>query len=325
MDLKKAFQVSHKRETVNIQTKESNEWAERFKAEREFDGRKSRTIETDMARLGVFLSFSELIGKQPDEMEVPEFVKFFNYLKNERNLAKSSIKRYYNLLKVFYRSLRLTNFNTFSEESVQRNRFQDGEMKPYDPILEEDLNQIMGEIIDSRSRTKIRDALIIRLLWDSGARLSEVLNLRFKDCDLKSGNFRVTDTKTKRERMIICSQGTLELLNSYLHIINRVVSEDSHIFQSMGLEDDKMVNRSHLSRVMKRHVTDMKNKKLISPEKRIVVHSLRHGRCFDLLEKGVPIEQVKELLGHSDIHTTLRYAHAFKRTKDNLENIRKLL
>ncbi|AAB98346.1 integrase/recombinase [Methanocaldococcus jannaschii DSM 2661] len=304
------------------ETDKIKEYLKRFEDERRFDGIKESTIKSDLDRLRVFLDYCiNYLGKNPEELKTSDFVKFFNYLDTVRKVSKSSQRKYFLLLKVFYRVLRMYNvIQEFVEESKDRKRFARIEIQHYDAVDAEMLNMILKKIIESGSRTRIRDALIIRLLWDTGCRVSEVLNLKYKDCDLDNGIFKIRNTKTHEERTVVCSSDTLELLRNYVQFNVRQGSDD-YLFQN---SQGGRVRKEWISEVFRKAVNELKEEGKIPKNRRIVIHSIRHGRAVDLLNKGVPIDIVKEYLGHKSMNTTLIYAHSKERA-ESLEFIKKLL
>jgi len=321
LNLKNLLMVKPKRERVE-ESPEIKKWIDRFREEREFDGIKESTIKSDILRLRVFLDFVyNRLNKTPETMANADFVRFFNYLEKERKVGRSSQDKYFKLLKVFYRLMRLDNFKGFAEESKERRRFSKFEIKHYDAIDANTLNLILEKMMESNSRMSIRNCLIVRLLWDTGARISEVLNLRYRDCDFDEGTFRITNTKNSEERVVVCSSDTLEALRWYVQF-NPRQSPDDYIFQTPKGE---RVSKDTIYKVFRKAVDELKKEGKIPKNKRIVLHSLRHGRAVDLLDKGVPIDIVKEYLGHRSLDTTLYYSHSKERALKMLKTIKKLL
>jgi integrase/recombinase XerD len=167
----------------------------------------------------------------------------------------------------------------------------------------------------------MRDALIIRMLWDTGCRISEIINLTYEDCDFEEGRFRIKNTKSSEERFVVCSNDTLMALREYVKY-NIKTGDKDPIFQN---DKGGKVRRGWVSEMFRRAVNELKKEGEIPKNKRIVVHSLRHGRAVELLNNGVPIEIVKEYLGHSSLETTLFYAHSKERTDILLNTIRRNL
>lgn len=304
-----------------VELSNQDKWIEKFREEREFDRIKETTIKSDISRLRVFLSYCyERLNKEPDQLTKSDFIKFFKYLENERKLG-NSVGQYFKLLKVFYRLMRLENFKEFEIECRERRRYSKFEVKHYDAVNSKTLNKILKKILQRRGRTNMRDALIIRMLWDTGCRISEIINLTYEDCDFEEGRFRIKNTKSSEERCVVCSNDTLMALREYVKY-NIKTDDNDTIFQN---DKGGKVRRGWVSEMFRRAINELKKEGEIPKNKRIVVHSLRHGRAVELLNNGVPIEIVKEYLGHSSLETTLFYAHSKERTDILLNTIRRNL
>ena len=316
----KLLLIKPKKEEIE-ETDEMTYWLEKFKEEREFDGIKPATIKNDITRLRVFLDFCyNHLNKEPDKLKTHEFVKFFNYLEKERKLSKNTQKRYYDLLKVFYKIMRIKKvIADFVEESRERKRFARIEVRKRDPADADIINMVLQKIINSRSRVKMRDALIIRFCYDTGCRISEAINLKMKDCNLKDGYFKFTSTKSHEERISACSEDTLEFLKQYVQF-NIKKGENSYLFQN---KDGDKVDRNWISEVFRKAVRELKNEGKIPKNMRIVLHSTRNGRIMDLLEK-LPIDVVSKIVGHSDVKVTMRYIDDKKRNVDFLKLLKKI-
>ena len=318
-DIKNLILIKPDKKKVELSNQDK--WIEKFREEREFDRIKETTIKSDISRLRVFLSYCyERLNKEPDQLNKQEFIKFFKYLENERKLG-NSVGQYFKLLKVFYRLMRLENFKEFEIECRERRRYSKFEVKHYDAVNSKTLNKILKKILQRRGRTNMRDALIIRMLWDTGCRISEIINLTYEDCDFEEGRFRIKNTKSSEERCVVCSNDTLMALREYVKY-NIKTDDNDTIFQN---DKGGKVRRGWVSEMFRRAINELKKEGEIPKNKRIVVHSLRHGRAVELLNNGVPIEIVKEYLGHSSLETTLFYAHSKERTDILLNTIRRNL
>ena len=217
--------------------------------------------------------------------------------------------------------MRLDNYREFERECKERRRYTKFEVKHYDAVNSKTLNKILKKILQRRGRTNMRDALIIRMLWDTGCRISEIINLTYEDCDFEEGRFRIKNTKSSEERCVVCSNDTLMALREYVKY-NIKTDDNDTIFQN---DKGGKVRRGWVSEMFRRAINELKKEGEIPKNKRIVVHSLRHGRAVELLNNGVPIEIVKEYLGHSSLETTLFYAHSKERTDILLNTIRRNL
>ena len=147
---------------------------------------------------------------------------------------------------------------------------------------------------------EIRDKAMIEMLYATGMRISELVNLKLNNVDTNRCVVRVMG-KGSKERLIPFGENALEALNLYLNI--RPSSNSKEVFLSN--------RKRRLSRVTfwQRIKTYLKRENLklsISP------HTLRHAFATHLLNRGADLRSVQLLLGHSDLSTTQIYTHIAK-------------
>lgn len=303
--------------------KEQNPYIAAFIEERVDTERKESTIERDVYRLWVFLSFCEGLGKIPENMDKNRFKDFFSYLKNNRNCGYETRVRYYNLLKVFYRLLESSAFDKYNEYATENRIFSKKiKRKSYNDVNQEIMNTVITEIANSKSISRDRDGLMILVLWETGCRRSEVINLKYKDFNFENGQIQVTETKNDEYRDVVVTEKTAKMVEAYSSE-NICTGPEDFIFQNVKGKSGEHVKPAHVSQVFRRTVDKLVKKGKIDGGKRYVLHSIRHGRGVALLEMGLNIEIVMSYLGHKSVKTTLTYAHANERTRKMLPDIRK--
>lgn len=159
----------------------------------------------------------------------------------------------------------------------------------------------------------IRDNALLELLYASGMRVSEIVNLRIEDLNLDVGFIRCVG-KGQKERVVPIGKKAIFALNRYLEKVKPKLSKEnsgSFIFLSrLG----KKLSRQSVWKMVKHYAKRAKIKKVIKP------HTLRHSFATHLLERGADLRSVQEMLGHSDISTTQIYTHV---DKDRLKAIHK--
>ncbi len=153
-------------------------------------------------------------------------------------------------------------------------------------ITEEQYQKIRKNL--SETYLDIYDFLIF-----TGARLGEALNLRWKDILWDAGVAWLGDSKANRPRVLYLSDYVLGLLSNRKQMLG-VKNEDERVFQHSDSEFRRAFKKALL--------------KVGIPE-RIRVHDLRHTFASWLAIRGTPLQHIQQLLGHSQISTTLRYAH----------------
>jgi site-specific recombinase XerD len=155
------------------------------------------------------------------------------------------------------------------------------------------------------SATKnINHRLIIQIGYSSGLRVSEIINLKWEDIDFDRNLIHLKNAKGKKDRIVMLSQkvkeGLLslsELRKGYVFLTNRT---------------SKYTDRT-IQKIIENAATKAGIRKSITP------HTLRHSFATHLLENGTDIRYIRDLLGHSDISTTLIYT---KVSNKNIRNIK---
>jgi|SRR3989338_804160 len=153
--------------------------------------------------------------------------------------------------------------------------------------------------------------LIISLLYSSGLRLSELINLKVGDLETEEKIGWVRSGKGSKDRMFLLSEKLIPDLKNHL----RGMKDDDYIFQGW---DGRISPRS----VQK--IVGLAAKKS-GINKNIHVHTLRHSFATHLLESGEDIRKIQELLGHSNLNTTQLYTHVtteqLKKVKNPLDSL----
>lgn len=154
---------------------------------------------------------------------------------------------------------------------------------------------------DTHTYIGIRDKAMLELLYSTGIRCRELLNLKTGDVDLKENFLCVYCGKGNKDRMVPFGEKAKNALKVYLEItrphFQRPDSGD-HLFLS---EPGNPIREWAVHEIIKRHGDQS------SATKRITAHGIRHACALHMLKAGAPIEAVQELLGHKNISTTQIY------------------
>lgn len=227
------------------------------------------------------------------ESDLNEYIAFM--FKNK--LSSSSVNRNISSIKAFYLFLikrKIIMISPVAEIiTPKKERYLPTSMSELE--VEKLLNSPKSSI-----RIEIRDKAMIEMLYATGMRISELVNLKLNNVDTNRCVVKVLG-KGSKERLIPFGENALEALNLYLNI--RPSSNSKEVFLSN--------RKRRLSRVTfwQRIKTYLKRENLklsISP------HTLRHAFATHLLNRGADLRSVQLLLGHSDLSTTQIYTHIAK-------------
>ncbi len=169
------------------------------------------------------------------------------------------------------------------------------------PFSEEEMTSIMDQISYPDDFEGKRDKLLIELLYTTGIRRAELINLRINDIDLHTKTLRVLGKRNK-ERLAPLLESTIELYNEYMnqrHILLQGREEEYVFLSKSGLK----IYETLVYRIINRYFSKVSTKVKKSP------HILRHTFATHLLNKGADLNSVKELLGHSSLASTQVYTH----------------
>ena len=168
-------------------------------------------------------------------------------------------------------------------------------------ITHEEMDKILN--IDLTNVFKYRDKAMLELMYGSGLRVSELVNLTIYNIDF-TNNLILIEGKGDKERIVPMSVYSKNALENYL-------KERRKLLKKGNLDEEKLFLNNH-GKGISRHGFNyilqniLKNNKIDS---KITPHSLRHTFATDLLNNGADLRSIQELLGHSDITTTRIYTH----------------
>lgn len=165
-------------------------------------------------------------------------------------------------------------------------------------IEESRLDLLLDQVEFENTYDGFRDKLILELLYGTGIRLSELINLELNQVDLKEGKIKVLGKRNK-ERIIPISKVIIVTIESYLPYRNERSNQKELILTSKG---EKLYPQL-VYRIVKEHLFK------VSPQSKRSPHVLRHSFATHLLNKGADLNAVKELLGHANLSATQVYTH----------------
>lgn len=218
---------------------------------------------------------------------------------SKSDLKPSSIRRKLSALQALFRFLKKNKYiSTVPTSLVVRPKLprrvkdvpKEGELAKLEAVELNNFNELDYETV--------RDYCIVELLYGTGIRRQELIDLSLSDVDLSAANIKVTG-KGNKQRIIPLNDYLKELLSIYLTFRDKLVAKDNTAF--FLTKKGKKVNKSLVYVIVKTYlsaVTDVHQK---SP------HMLRHAFATHMLSRGADLRSIRELLGHSSLAATQVY------------------
>lgn len=179
------------------------------------------------------------------------------------------------------------------------------------PLMYLPLDSIKG-LLDQPDRTKVqgqRDAVLLSLLYDTGARVQELVDLKVCDINLNDTVTIILTGKGGKSRIVPVMTPTGELLRQYIERTGLSQPSKSRcpLFTNRG---NQPLTRAGVTYILKKYASQAQASGVKDISGEITPHWLRHSKAMHLLQSGVNLIYIRDLLGHSDVSTTEIYARA---------------
>lgn len=254
----------------------------------------SNTIESYRRDL---MKFDNFCNKKVTNITEMDIRKYLEYLTNQ-NESKTSVARNISSLRSYYKFLII-------EKVISNNPTENIELPKLDKRLpktldEEDIDKLLDiKLIDKFS---YRNKAMIELMYATGLRVSELVNLKVHDIDLDMA-LVATMGKGSKERIIPIGDYSLYYIKEYItKYRNSMLKREYNDYLFLN-NHGKQMTRQGFFKILKNIANENHINKNFSP------HTLRHSFATHLLNHGADLRSIQELLGHSDISTTQIYTH----------------
>lgn len=218
------------------------------------------------------------------EIDEPMIIRFLQYLVMDRNVSLSYQNQSINAIKFYYERLLRQPRKVYLVERPRRER------KLPVVLNEEEVSRVI------RGIENIKHKAIIMMIYSSGLRLSELLNLRIKDIDSNRMQVFVRQSKGRKDRYTLLSKKALPVLREYI----REYRPKEWLFEGMKGGAYSAGSVQAIARAAYRRAGIKKN---------VTVHTLRHCFGTHLLENGTDLRYIQALMGHESSKTTEVYTH----------------
>lgn len=214
-------------------------------------------------------------------------------------LSNRSINRKLSSLKAYYKFL--LKIGVIEISPLARHRSLKTPKKVEVPFSESEMDKVLLQIPFDDNFEGVRDRLIIELLYATGIRRSELVNLKMTQIDLSSKTIKVIGKRNK-ERIVPLLDSTVHFMEAYIRERNDLV-EIADKAQLFLLKSGNKIYETLVYRIINKYFS------LVSPKVKKSPHILRHTFATHMLNKGADLNSVKELLGHSSLASTQVYTH----------------
>lgn len=269
-------------------------------------GRSIKTSENYYLYISRFIEFTEDIKVEKITSEVlRKYRLWLNRYTNERGQRLGVNTQSYHLiaLRRFLSYLARRDIDSLAPNKIDlpKTSRQQVTFLHYDEIVR------LTEAIDTSTESGLRDRAIIELLFSSGLRVSELVNLNRDHINTTRREFTVRG-KGQKDRPVFISTSAAEHIENYL---TERRDQFQPLFISYSNNNKNLDTSGDFRRLTDRSIQRLVSRyaKLAGITKHVSPHTMRHSFATDLLMNGADIRSVQSLLGHSDISTTQVYTH----------------
>lgn len=275
--------------------KEIDKFIEYLKYQRNYSDFTCNNYNKDLNEYNSFILSNKINYKNMDYNEAKEYVIYLN----KKNDAKSTISRKLSSLRTFYKYLVLNNkveSNPFLLVSSPKKEKRIPKFINYNN-MEEILN-----VPNIKTKEGQRERVILEVLYASGVRVSELVNIKLKDIDFSNKNILILG-KGSKERLVSFGDYALEYINLYLKEGRKLLLD--------GVKSDYLIVGKKSEKLTTRRVEQIIDDiiKKTSIKLNITPHMFRHTFATHLLDNGCDLLVVQELLGHASLSSTEIYTH----------------
>lgn len=275
--------------------KEINNFIEYLKYQRNYSDFTCNNYKKDLNEYNSFILSNKINYKNMDYNKTKEYVIYLN----KKNDAKSTILRKLSSLRTFYKYLVLNNkveSNPFLLVSSPKKEKRIPKFINYNN-MEEILN-----VPNIKTKEGQRERVILEVLYASGVRVSELVNIKLKDIDFSNKNILIFG-KGSKERLVSFGDYALEYINLYLKEGRNLLLD--------GVKSDYLIVGKKSEKLTTRRVEQIIDDiiKRTSIKLNITPHMFRHTFATHLLDNGCDLLVVQELLGHASLSSTEIYTH----------------
>ena len=271
-----------------------NNYLEYLRVVRKYSDKTILSYYDDLVEYQEFLQNNFINILDIDDKVVKDYLKYLY----SRNITKTSISRKLSSIRGLYNYLTNEDIITNNYFSKISNPKREKHLPKF--LKNEEIDKILS-VCENNTPLEERDTLVLELLYATGLRVSELVNIKISDINKSDKSIKVLG-KGSKERIVLYNNHTKVALDKYL-------SDGYHSLNKKN--NGYLILNNRGDRISDRYIRDIINKyvKKAGLDIKISPHTLRHTFATDMLEEGSDLMTVKELLGHESLNTTSIYTH----------------
>lgn len=272
-----------------------NGYLEYCKYRKELDEKTLKAYRIDLNQY-----FESFTCDEPAKIEIEQYITELH-----KKYKQKTIKRKLASIKAFYSYLEEEELIRENPMNRIRAKFKEKMVLPR-IVPRNEIEQLLNHIYQARKdaswkkRFWLRDLAVIEMCFATGARIYEISNIRRENVDLLSGTICIMGKGGKERYIQIGAEEVLELLRTYYQENKDAIAASGYFFVN---QNGGRFSEQSMRAMLKKYT------KQAGIERNITPHMFRHSFATYLIEEGVDISYVQELLGHSSIKTTQIYIH----------------
>ena len=282
-----------------------NNFIEYLEYEKGYSKKTIISYEKDLELFNIYLKENKITNI--NNIDYNTIRKYLSHL-HDKKYESSSISRKISTLRSFFKyNLKEKNIKN-NPMTLISNPKKEKKLPKY--LNYEEMERLLNSI-DTSELEGIRDRLIIELLYSTGIRVSELVNIKIKDINIHEEQIKILG-KGNKERIVLFGEKAKESIRLYLN-------EYKEFFQGNILNNYLLINKkgkqlttNKVELIVKDVLRKSALKLNISP------HTLRHTFATHMLDSGADLKSVQELLGHENLKTTAIYTHV---SNERLKNV----
>jgi site-specific recombinase XerD len=263
-------------------------------------GLRALTIKAYEATLKGFREYGRLQWPErgPDQLSACDVLKYLEYLRKERDNGASALNRQVTVLRNFYRAIiAMGHLEPRQNPMAHFPKIKAAPRKLPTTLSREEVSQLLDHP-EGDTVIGIRDRALLTLLYGTGIRASECSGLKEQDINWEEGTIHVTG-KGGHERTVPLNEEVLHVLRQY-RLARGGAKAHEPFFRS---REGNALSRNAIYERVRRHAHQARIAKRVSP------HRLRHTFATHLVQEGVGLVTLRDLLGHRQVTSTQIYIH----------------